>query len=176
MSTTYAALLRGINVGGHKKVPMAELRDVMAGLGWSGARTYLQSGNAVFSTDDADPGARLERAVADHFGFEVRVLVRTAAELRTVAAACPYSAAGLDPAKLLVLFLEEAPGEGHFDSVDAEEFAPDTFHHSGDAVYCYFPDGMGRSKLPAALEAVRPKVTMTGRNWRTVQRLIELAG
>jgi uncharacterized protein (DUF1697 family) len=173
--TTYAALLRGINVGGHKKVPMDELRNVMAGLGWTGVRTYLQSGNAVFTTDDADPGDRLERAVADHFGFEVRCLVRTAGELRTVAAACPYPAAELDPAKLLVLFLEEAPEEGHFDSVDAEKFAPDTFHHAGGAVYCYFPDGMGRSKLPAALEGVRPKVTMTGRNWRTVQRLIELA-
>lgn len=173
--TTYAALLRGINVGGHKKVPMGELRQLMAGLGWSDVRTYLQSGNAVFTTGDPDPGRRLENALARHFGFEVRVLVRTAEELRTVAAACPYPAAELDPAKLLVLFLEEAPGEGHFDSVDAKTFEPDTFQHVGDAVYCYFPDGMGRSKLPAALDAVRPKVTATGRNWRTVQRLIELA-
>ncbi|NLU76733.1 DUF1697 domain-containing protein [Streptomyces sp. HNM0575] len=173
--TTYAALLRGINVGGHKKVPMAELRDVMAGLGWTGVRTYLQSGNAVFTTDDPDPGGRLESAVAGHFGFEVRCLIRTAEELRAVADACPYPAAELDPAKLQVLFLEDPPEKGHFDSVDAADFAPDTFEHIGSAVYCYFPDGMGRSKLPAALEAVRPKVTMTGRNWRTVQRLIELA-
>ncbi|WP_314178606.1 DUF1697 domain-containing protein [Streptomyces winkii] len=174
--TTYAALLRGINVGGHKKVPMAELRDVMTGLGWTGVRTYLQSGNAVFTTEDPDPGERLERAVAERFGFDVRCLVRTAGELRAVAAACPYPASELDPAKLLVLFLEEPPGEGHFGSVNAADFAPDTFEHVGGAVYCYFPDGMGRSKLPAALEAVRPKITMTGRNWRTVQRLIELAG
>lgn len=173
--TTYAALLRGINVGGHKKVPMAELRDVMAHLGWTDVRTYLQSGNAVFTTGDADPGDRLERAVEEHFGFAVRCLIRTAGELHAVAAACPYPAAELDPAKLLVLFLEQEPAEGHFDAVDPGQFAPDTFHHAGSAVYCYFPDGMGRSKLPAALEAVRPKVTMTGRNWRTVQRLIELA-
>lgn len=174
--TTYAALLRGINVGGHKKVPMAELRQLMSGLGWSEVRTYLQSGNAVFTTGDSDPGTRLERALARHFGFEVRCLVRTADELRTVVANCPYPAAELDPAKLLVLFLEEAPKEGHFDSVDAAAFEPDTFHHVGSAVYCHFPDGMGRSKLPAALEAVRPKVLMTGRNWRTVQRLLELSG
>ncbi|WP_079131965.1 DUF1697 domain-containing protein [Streptomyces nanshensis] len=174
--TTYAALLRGINVGGHKKVPMAELRGVMAGLGWTGVRTYLQSGNAVFTTGDEDPGGRLERAVAGHFGFDVRCLVRTAGELHAVAAACPYPAAELDPAKLVVLFLEEELAEGHFDALDPSRFAPDTFHHAGSAVYCYFPDGMGRSKLPAALEAaVTPKVTMTGRNWRTVQRLIELA-
>ena len=173
--TTYAALLRGINVGGHKMVPMAELRGLMAGLGWSDVRTYLQSGNAVFTTGESDPGPLLERAIVDHFGFEVRCLVRTAAELREVVAACPYPASELDPAKLLVLFLEQEPGEGHFGSVDASTFEPDTFHHVGQAVYCYFPDGMGRSKLPAALEAVRPRLTMTGRNWRTVQRLIELA-
>jgi uncharacterized protein (DUF1697 family) len=173
--TTYAALLRGINVGGHRKVPMAELRQIMSDLGWKDVRTYLQSGNAVFTTDDPGPRERLEGAVAEHFGFEVPCLVRTAEELRAVAAACPYPAAELDPAKLLVLFLEQVPEEGHFDSVDAERFAPDTFHHAGGAVYCYFPDGMGRSRLPAALEAVRPDIAMTGRNWRTVQRLIELA-
>lgn len=153
---------------------MGELRDLMAGLGWSDVRTYLQSGNAVFTTGDADPRERLERAIADHFGFEVSCLIRTAGELRAVADACPYAAAELDPAKLLVLFLEEAPEEGHFDSVDQSRFAPDTFQHAGSAVYCYFPDGMGRSKLPAALEAVYPKTAMTGRNWRTIQRLIEL--
>jgi uncharacterized protein (DUF1697 family) len=173
--TTYAALLRGINVGGHKKIPMAELREVMTGLGWTGVRTYLQSGNAVFTTGDGNPGARLESAIAERFGFGVPCLVRTAVELREVAVACPYPAAELDSAKLLVLFLEEALDEGHFGSVDAAGFEPDTFHHIGSAVYCYFPDGMGRSKLPAALESVRPKVMMTGRNWRTVQRLIELA-
>ena len=174
--TTYAGFLRGIYVGGHKKVPVGELRQLMADLGWSDVRTYLQSGNAVFTTGESAPGPRLERALADHFGFEVRCLVRTAAELRAVADACPYPAAELDPAKLLVLFLEEEPEEGHFDSLDAAAFAPDTFHHVGGAVYCYFPDGMGRSKLPAALESVRPAVTMTGRNWRTVQRLTELTG
>lgn len=172
--TTYAALLRGINVGGHKKVPMAELRQLITALGWTGGRTYLQSGNAVFTTEEAAPGPRLERALAEHFGFEVQCLMRTADELRAVAAACPYPAAELDPAKLQVFFLEHTPAPGHFDSLDAEEFAPDTFQQVGGALYCYFPDGMGRSRLPAALASVRPAVTMTGRNWRTVQRLIEL--
>lgn len=173
--TTYAALLRGINVGGNRKVPMAELRGLLSGLGWSDVRTYLQSGNAVFSTDEPDPGPRLEQAIAEHFGFEVRCLVRTAAELREVAAACPLPAAELDPAKLLVLFYEETPGPGHFTSVDPERYAPDEFHPVGRAVYCYFPNGMGRSKLADALTALRPQLVCTGRNWRTVQRLIELA-
>ncbi|AXK32838.1 DUF1697 domain-containing protein [Streptomyces armeniacus] len=197
--TTYAALLRGINVGGHKKIPMAELRELMKGLGWTDVRTYLQSGNAVFTTPDEDPdqvsgagsgpdsgtgtgegGAeetprtRLERAIAGHFGFEVPCLVRTHTELREIADACPYPAAELDPAKLLVLFLDETPDPGHFASLDPEAYAPDTFRHIGRAVYCYFPDGMGSSKLPDALGTVRPQLTSTGRNWRTVTKLIEL--
>lgn len=172
--TTYVALLRGINVGSSKKVPMAELRQLLTGLGWTGVRTYLQSGNAVFITPEPQPGPLLERALADHFGFEVRCLVRTAAELRSIAASCPFPAAGLDPAKLLVMFLERAPAPGHFDRLDAAAFAPVEFRHIDRAVYCYFPDGIGRSRLPDALGAALPGTLMTGRNWRTVQRLIEL--
>lgn len=174
--TSYAGLLRGINVGGHKKVPMTELRGIMTGLGWGDVRTYLQSGNAVFRTEDPDPGPTLERAIADHFGFEVPCLVRTSDELRAIAAACPFPAAELDPAKLLVLVLDGEVAPDHFAGVDAEAYAPDEFHHIGQAVYCYFPHGMGRSKLTGVLGAVRPPLVMTGRNWRTVQRLIELTG
>lgn len=180
--TTYAALLRGINVGGRRKVPMAELRELIAGLGWTGVRTHLQSGNAVFtvpSGQDGGPRAardRLEGAVAEHFGFDVPCLLRTADELREVIDACPFPAEELDPAKLLVLFIEETPAADHFAGVDAAAYAPDEFRHVGRAVYCWFPDGMGRSRLPAALEAVRPRLTVTGRNWRTVTKLLELAG
>ncbi|MCF6526242.1 DUF1697 domain-containing protein [Streptomyces sp. JJ36] len=175
--TTYAALLRGINVGGRRKVPMAELRELLASLGWTDVRTYLQSGNAVFTTppeDTGPPGPRLERALAEHFGFEVPCLLRTASELREVADACPFPADRLDPAKLLVLFVEETPDPAHFAGIDPEAYAPDEFRHLGRAVYCWFPAGMGRSKLPDALAAVRPRLTMTGRNWRTVTKLIEL--
>lgn len=175
--TTYAALLRGINVGGHRKVPMAELREVLGGLGWTDVRTYLQSGNVVFTVppdETGPPRARLEHAVAEHFGFEVPCLVRTTEELRAVADACTFPAAELDPAKLVVLFLDERPAPEHFAGVDADAYAPDEFRHIGQAVYCHFPGGMGRSRLPAALEAARPRLTMTARNWRTVMKLLEL--
>lgn len=101
-------------------------------------------------------------------------LLRTGRELRDVVAACPFPAADLDPSKLLVLFAEETPAAGHFAGVDAAAYAPDEFRHIGRAVYCWFPDGMGRSRLPAALEAVRPKLTVTGRNWRTVTKLVAM--
>lgn len=175
--TTYAALLRGINVGGRRKVPMAQLREVIGGLGWTGVRTHLQSGNAVFTVPAGDtepPGPRLERAIAERFGFEVPCLLRTASELRDVIEACPFPAEELDPSKLLVLFVEETPEPDHFAGVDAAAHAPDEFRLVGRAVYCWFPAGMGRSRLPAVLEAVRPRLTMTGRNWRTVTRLLQL--
>ncbi len=174
----YVGLLRGINVGGHKKVPMAQLREALAGVGWTGVRTYLQSGNVVFTVPGEEPDAEvrqaLERVIAERFGFDVPCLVRTGEEVEAVAAACPYPVEEIDHAKLIVLFLDHDPGEGHFAGLDREAFAPDTFRHLGSAVYCHFPDGMGRSKLGPALEAVRPRVLMTGRNWRTVGKLIEL--
>lgn len=175
----FVGLLRGINVGGHKKVPMGELREVIAGAGWTDVRTYLQSGNVAFTVPgeehtDAEVRQSLERMIAERFGFDVPCLVRTGEELMAVAEACPYPVDEIDPAKLLVLFLERDPGAGHFAGIDTQAYAPDTFRHVGSAVYCHFPNGMGRSKLGPALEAVRPRVLATGRNWRTVGKLIEL--
>ncbi|MFR9673193.1 DUF1697 domain-containing protein [Streptomyces sp. TR06-5] len=180
--TTYAALLRGINVGGRRKVPMAELRETVAGLGWTGVRTHLQSGNVVFAVPPeqeragAAPRERLQHALAERFGFQVPCLLRTGEELRDVVGRCPFPAAELDPAKLQVFFVEETPAEDHFAGVDPAAYAPDEFHHIGRAVYAWFPGGMGRSRLPAALEAARPRLTLTARNWRTVTALLELTG
>ncbi|MTE21523.1 DUF1697 domain-containing protein [Streptomyces sp. TRM43335] len=172
----YAALLRGVNVGGNRKVPMAELREVMAGLGWEDARTYLNSGNAVFAAGErgtAELAAELEAAIADRFGFPVPCLVRTAGELRAAVGACPYPTADIDPTGLLVLFLDRAPDTGRLAAVDAAAYAPDEFRVGERELYCRFPDGMGRSRLPAALEAACRGRTVTGRNWRTVTRLLD---
>ncbi|PJE93800.1 hypothetical protein CUT44_31845 [Streptomyces carminius] len=172
----YVALLRGINVGGHRKVPMAELRETLTGLGWDGVRTHLASGNAVFTTAGRDTGelARvLGAALAERFGFTVDCLVRTAGELRAAAEACPYPADS-DPAKLLVLFLDRAPDAARLAAVDAAAFAPDEFRAGERELYCWFPGGMGRSKLPGALEAACRGRTVTGRNWRTVTALLDM--
>lgn len=176
--TRYVALLRGINVGGHRRVPMAELRDVLTGLGWDAVATHLNSGNAVFTTAPTDPGAlaaALEKALAGHFGFTVECLVRSGEELRDVRRRCPFPAADRDPAKLLVLFADREPEPALLDRVDPAAHAPDEFRLDGREIYCWFPNGMGRSKLPDALNAATRGHVLTGRNWRTVSKLAELS-
>ncbi|MER7762329.1 DUF1697 domain-containing protein [Streptomyces sp. NPDC097619] len=175
---SYAALLRGINVGGNKKVPMAELRTVLEGLGHQDVRTYLQSGNAVFRSTATDPEAlarALERAIEAHFGFPVPCLVLDADRLAAVAADCPYPAAELEGRQLHAVFLAEQPDD-RLTSVDAAAFAPESYAVGDRVLYLYVPDGLGRSKLAEALS--RPALvkgnTATTRNWNTVVKLVEL--
>ncbi|MFE0426883.1 DUF1697 domain-containing protein [Streptomyces sp. NPDC058953] len=181
MTTGYAALLRGINVGGHRKVPMAELRGIIEGLGHGGVVTYLQSGNAVFTSasDDEDALAReLESAVDEHFGFAVDILVRNAAYLRAVVDDCPFPAAELEGRQLHVTFFSQPVSAERFAGVDRRAHAPEDFRLGDRALYLYAPDGLGRSKLADAL--ARPTLTRglvaTTRNWNTVGKLAELTG
>ncbi|MEE1926823.1 DUF1697 domain-containing protein [Streptomyces sp. TRM 70351] len=176
--TRYVALLRGINVGGHRKVPMAELRTVLEGLGYGEVRTYLQSGNAVFDAPGPNAAAvreETEAAIAARFGFPVDCLVLTAPGLHGTAARCPFPAAGLDPAKVLVLFAGEELDAARLAAIDPAAHAPDVFETGEREVFCWFPDGMGRSRLPDAVTSALRGTVLTGRNWRTVTRLRELA-
>ncbi|GHH79592.1 hypothetical protein GCM10018793_32740 [Streptomyces sulfonofaciens] len=180
MTTTYAALLRGINVGG-KRVPMPELRTLLEGLGHGAVRTYLQSGNAVFTSETADQellAAELERAVEKHFGFPVACLVRDGAYLRAVSAACPFPAATLEGRQLHATFFAEPVDASRFAGLDQQSFLPEEFRLGDRVLYLYVPDGLGRSPLAAAL--ARPTVlkglVATSRNWNTVARLVEMTG
>ncbi|MFE1577715.1 DUF1697 domain-containing protein [Streptomyces fradiae] len=182
MTTTsrYALLLRGVNVGG-RKMPMAELRAVLAGLGHTGVRTYLQSGNAFFTTasgEDEDAlAAGIGQAVAEHFGFRVDCLVRSGAYLRAVADACPYPAARLEPRQLHVTYLSASATPDRFASVDPAAYLPEEFRLGDRALYLHLPDGMGRSKLAEALArpAVVKGLVATTRNWNTVLKLADMA-
>ncbi|MEU0098054.1 DUF1697 domain-containing protein [Streptomyces sp. NPDC006267] len=179
MTTTYAALLRGINVSGSKRVPMAELRTVLTELGHTGIATYLQSGNAVFRSDGDDEdalAAALEQALHQRFGFAVDCLVRDSGYLAAVAGACPFPAAELEGKQLHVTFFDRSVDADRFADLGAEDFLPEEFQLGDRCLYLYAPDGLGRSKLAVALG--RPRhvkgLTATSRNWNTVVKLGEM--
>ncbi|MCX5611513.1 MULTISPECIES: DUF1697 domain-containing protein [unclassified Streptomyces] len=181
MAKKYAALLRGINVGGSKKVPMAELRSVLEGLGHGDVQTYLQSGNAVFSSAKEDPKAlarELEAAIEAHFGFRVACLVVDGAYLSAVAEACPFPAAELEGKQLHATFFSEQPGPERFAALDQTAYLPEEYRLGDRVLYLYAPNGMGRSKLGEALAkpAVVKGIDVTTRNWNTVVKLVELTG
>ncbi|MCS0635468.1 DUF1697 domain-containing protein [Streptomyces sp. LP05-1] len=182
MEITYAALLRGINVGGGKKVPMAELRDLLTGLGHTGATTYLQSGNAVFTaasgTGEDALAAELETAIEERFGFRVDCLVRSGPYLRSVRDACPFPAGRLEGRQLHVTFFSGPVAADRFAALDADAFRPEEFRLGDRALYLYAPEGLGRSKLAVALSrpALNRGLVATSRNWNTVRKLAELTG
>ncbi|MEE1737716.1 DUF1697 domain-containing protein [Streptomyces sp. BE147] len=179
MTMKYAALLRGINVSGHKRVPMAELRTVLGELGHRDIATHLQSGNAVFSSesDDEDAlAAALEKAVEQRFGFHVGCLVRSGPYLAAVADACPFPAAELEGKQVHITYFGQPVDAARFASLDADSFLPEEFGLGDRALYLYAPDGLGRSKLAAALSrpAFTKGLTATSRNWNTVAKLVEM--
>ena len=179
MTTTYAALLRGINVGGSRKVPMADLRTLMEDLGHDGVRSYLQSGQAVFTADHGDEeslAAELTDAIEKRFGFSVDVIVRDHAYLKAIADNCPFPAAELEGKQLHVTYFSAPVDAERFAEIDREAYLPEEFRLGDRALYLYAPDGLGRSQL--AVHLAKPRINngliATSRNWNTVVKLVEL--
>ena len=172
----YVALLRAVNVGG-AKLPMAELREVCAALGWQGVRTYIQSGNVVFDSDDAPAAleAALEAAVEQRFGFARPVIVRTAGQWAEYAAGSPFPAQQQTQPNYLLLGVAKAPvAVGAAQVLQARAAAGEEVRQAADALWIWFPDGSGVSKLtPAAIDKAAGS-PVTTRNWRTVCRLQEM--
>jgi uncharacterized protein (DUF1697 family) len=157
---------------------MDSLRDVCSSLKLRSPQTYIQSGNVVFGATERDLG-KLARRIADciekGYGFRPNVMLRTAAEMRDVIARNPFaSRKNIDPAKLVVSFLAEAPGAEDAKRLLGIKVGPEELRVSGRELYIYFPDGQGRSKLPPVLDRT-VKIPTTARNWNTVNRLLAMA-
>ncbi|POX36855.1 hypothetical protein C3486_31380 [Streptomyces sp. Ru73] len=175
------ALLRGINVGGHNRFPVARQRALMAELGFGDVTVLLQTGNIVF----ADPGTppeetarTLETGFAAALGFPVPVMVRTRDDIAAAVAANPYPEATAEPKTLHLVFLSEPPADtAPLDALDLAGYAPDTFRLLGRDLYLWCPDGVGRSRLATAVTSASLKlgVTATARNWNTVLKLLAAA-
>lgn len=171
--TTTIALLRGVNVGGKNKLRMEELRALCETLGLREVRSYIQSGNLVFRTSDDSVGARLERELETAFGIRTAVVTRTVAQLREVARRDPFP--GVDPKKVVVFFLGQAPTPEAAESVRKMAITPETVHILGSEMFIYFPQGQGVSKLPVAKIEKTLATTGTGRNWNSVLALLAIA-
>ncbi|PSK81206.1 uncharacterized protein (DUF1697 family) [Murinocardiopsis flavida] len=171
----YIVLLRGINVGGRQKVPMADLRALLAGLGYTDVRTHLQSGNAVVTTDADASGvvAVVEGAITRDLGLTVPVVVRTGPELRAVVEHNPLEVG--DPSRFLVTFLADEPAPGSFDGLDLAAARPEEFAAIGRELYFALPNGIQQAKLPDLVGRRLKGATATARNWNTVTRLLAMA-
>jgi uncharacterized protein (DUF1697 family) len=177
--TMYAALLRGVNVGGNRRLPMAELRTLMQQLGHDRVRTHLQSGQAVFAAAHGDEdvlAAELADAIEERFGFRADVIVRGHAYLASVVAACPFPAAELEARQLHVTYFDRPVDPGRFAGIDPDTFLPEEFRLGDRCLYLHAPGGLGRSRLAAQL--ARPRLldglVATTRNWNTAVKLAEL--
>jgi uncharacterized protein (DUF1697 family) len=176
-STVHVALLRGINVGGRAKVPMATLRGLLTAMGGTAVRTHLQSGNAVFSHREEDTrrlGAELEQRIADELGLTITCLVRTGQEMRRVVTANPFPMEGVDGSRFLVVFLSGPAPLDKLATLDPAAYAPDEFRPGEREIYAHFPDSIRNSKLAARFTDRWLGMTATARNWNTVTRLLAM--
>jgi uncharacterized protein (DUF1697 family) len=176
--TTYLALLRGINLGPRNKIRMADLRELVEGLGHENVRTHILSGNVLFESKRRDT-RRLERdfekAIKDRFGFDIAVLIRTRNELERIVHKNPLPRAAQEGNRLFVLFLSKNPPRGRIRMIDPDAYKPEEFAVADRAIYAWFRQGLQGSKLAGVLSDKRLGVTVTNRNWNTVTRLLELA-
>lgn len=175
--TRQIALLRGINLGPRRRLAMADLRELLIGLGYGDARTYLQSGNVVLSSDtSADRLARdLEQQIAANLAVDTQVLVRTREELAAVVERDPLAGVVVDPRRYQVSFLSAEPDPERVRALASLDVAPERFVVSGREIYAWHPDGLQRSRLAGALTDRRLGVTVSARNWSTVTKLLALA-
>lgn len=172
--TRYAALLRGVNLGGAKKVAMADLRDLMEDLGFTEVRTLLNSGNIVFSArrQAADAlASRIEKAIASKLKVSTSTTVLTAMDVDEIIRGNPLREHADNPSRLHVAFLRDPTVAKRLESIAAEDWTPDILVVGRRAAYMWLPNGMATSRLPLAVDKLlRNDVTV--RTWGTVGRIV----
>ncbi len=168
----YVLLLRGINVGGHNKLPMKDLREILEALGYESVKTYIQSGNVVLSAKTTPDELAITTAIEKEFGFSPRILAIPGEQFEAVAEANPYRDEDLDGKFLHVWYLA-GPAAADMDGIEARKGPNERFTLSEDALYLCAPDGIARSKLANDIEKLLG-VEGTGRNLNTVRKLMKM--
>ncbi len=174
---TWIVLLRGVNVGGHNKLPMADFRDMLTRMGYGEVRTYIQSGNAIISSSDtAETVARdITKALKNQFDLEPDVVAMTVADLNTAIAVNPFPEAENEPTLLHLSFFPSAPVELDLEALKARAKNGEEFRMINGVFYFHTPNGFGRSPLAGKLTSLI-KSPMTARNLRSCLKIAELAG
>ena len=168
----FISLFRGINVGGQHKVKMSDLKEMHESLGLRDVLPYIQSGNVVFKSDDADV-AQLQGQIEDgfekRFGFHVEVFVRTSAELRDIIDKNPFQGQQSKESKwVAVMFLADRPDDTAQEDLLKTYAGPEELFIIGKEIYIYYPNGIGRSKLSNTFIEKKLKIAGTARNWNTI--------
>lgn len=173
----HVVLLRGINIGSRNRIAMPALREALEEVGFTSVQTYLQSGNVVLESRAKPETVRrkVERLIADRFGLEIGVIVRTRAELAAVVKRDPHAKVATEPKRYQVTFLEQTLPAKAVRELEQAAAADERVVVSGREVYAWHPQTIARSKLWAKLAGKTLGVTATSRNWTTVEALLALA-
>ena len=173
----FVALLRGINVGKHRRVAMADLRAALAEADHADVTTHLQSGNVILATRERRPDAlerSIEEALRTGLDLDIDVIVRRASDLTKVAKNNPFLGRGTDPATLHVGFLKKKPAAAAARALTGTDFGDDELVLRGTELYLRYPSGYGRSKMTGAIFERVLHTPVTVRNWKVVTKLAEL--
>ena len=174
---TYIALFRGVNVGGNNSMPMKELIAILEGLGMRKVKTYIQSGNVVFQTNEKDlsqTSRKITTEIKKYHGFESHLLILGLEDLKRAIEGNPFSEAETDPSNLHLGFLASRTDRPDLEKLSLLKKESERFQLIDRVFYIHAPEGVGRSKLAASAEKLLG-VPMTDRNWRTVCKIMEMA-
>ncbi|MFS4468616.1 DUF1697 domain-containing protein [Maribacter sp. 2210JD10-5] len=176
---TYIALLRGINVSGQKKVPMAELRKILEDEEMANIKTYIQSGNVIFKSE-SNYIIALEKSIMQkiekYFGFKVPVLVKKVSDIKMILAANPFdNTEDLEHNRIYFVLLQTVPEILKVKEFETEKFVNEAFKITDHCVYLSCKNGYGKAKLNNNLIERKLKVKATTRNYRTMKKLLELS-
>lgn len=172
------SMLRGVNLGPHNRIKMDALREMYQSLRLEDPRTYVQSGNVIFQTNEKDLvklATKIQKAIEKTFGCSPAVVLRTKDELKKVIAANPFARRDFHPGKILVTFLAGDPAREAKTALTTFDKYPEEVHLKGRELYIYFPNGAGRSKLPWSQVEKYLGITGTARNWNSVTQMLAIA-
>lgn len=165
---------------GHNSIKMADLSTLFMSLGWNDAKTFIQSGNVIFK----DPGkisrpaltVKIEKAILERFSFTIPVMIRSKQELNDLNASNPYlREINFDPSKMAVIFLHDKPEDYQIQKVANINYPPDKFEIIGSEIFIYCPNGFGRTKLYTNFFEKKIGIMGTGRNWKTITTILNIA-